>query len=225
MIDDSDWLTNMAGGLSAWHQSLADNLQQVTVLKYEDIIARDPSVLRTVADRFGVSCSNTEIAEIYDAVLFRNLLPQVGGHFYQGGNNKWRTVFRPENLEVIRSVGMSPVFHRFGYAGLEAGHVLPSRPSAAAPNKKSRGELGRDLYIENEHCRLDLDSPIVVTTNDDRVLESMQELFGSSRFRRLIRAGGGEWFNSTAASAEGKARLAKRERERSNGSKSLQRVA
>jgi hypothetical protein len=197
VIDDFEWISQMAKSLAFWHESLASNLRHVTVLKYEDLIARDPKALRSMAEAFGVSCDDQEIAEIYDAVLFRNLLPQVGGHFYQGGNDKWRGVFRPETMQIIREQGLEPVFRRFEYDGMDRRTRLTDRPSAVAPNRKCHGMLGRDLYLDGTHTRIHHDSPTLVASNDDRVFQSVRELLGSQLFCRLIQSGGGDWLHGT----------------------------
>ena len=110
MLDNPVVFDQSIRGLAEWHRQLLDNRDRVLVVRYEDLIARRRAPLLALAERLGVSLSETEIDAIYGRYLNRDLLPEKApGHYFRGGNDKWKQVFRPRHVQAFRDHGFDAI--------------------------------------------------------------------------------------------------------------------
>jgi hypothetical protein len=106
--------------MGLWKRRLMECADRVTVVRYDDLMAREAASVRRIAGRLGVELSDSEIGALYDRLLFRDLQPEVAaGHFHRGGNDKWRKSFERWHRALFARHGLRPFFDRFGYEGLE----------------------------------------------------------------------------------------------------------
>src|SRR5205823_3873327 len=110
LLDNRDWLDRQAGLLAGWLRRALGHRGRLHLVRYEDLVARDPAALRRVAARVGLGLSEAEVGRVYDRYLFRQLPGAYPGHFLRGGNDKWRQHLGRRHREAFARHGFRELF-------------------------------------------------------------------------------------------------------------------
>src|SRR6185312_13268617 len=158
IINDPAWLDHHAEGLAIWLRRLRAHRDRALVIRYEDLIARDPGVLERMAGAIGVPFARDDADRLYDQHLFRDLLPGTApGHFNRGGQDKWKRYFGSRHRDAFLRHGFRELFAEFGYEGIDE----PGEPTPAPVTEPSKpfqvqysGAVTHRFFSEPEWERL-----------------------------------------------------------------------
>jgi hypothetical protein len=152
VLDHAAFFRDTLEMLAEWFRQMHVNADHLTVVRYEDLEARRTRPLRALADRLGVALRDEEVGPLYDRFLNRDLLPgEAPGHFYRGGNDKWRHTFRPRHVRQMQAAGFGTICERWGY------DLSPPVGSVEAGPRRERGPSGQKSGV------IPLDTPYGLT--------------------------------------------------------------
>lgn len=126
VLDHPGFLDRAADRLAEWTAHLLVNRDRLHVVRYEDLAERRVSVLRRLAAHLGRPISDGEAEGLFANYLNRNLPANVPGHFYRGGNGKWRAAFTADDLRAVRARIPPQAFTAFGYPLPTAADLAPA---------------------------------------------------------------------------------------------------
>jgi hypothetical protein len=191
LLNNDHFFVKTVQGLAEWHRQLAANEGQLVVLRYEDLVARRRAPLQALADRLGVGLSEVEVGGLYDRYLHRELLPALApGHYYQGGNDKWKQVFLPRHVREFLAQGFQPVCERWGY------DLTPPEGSAASsaqggPSGQKAGVMPLDSLLGLKDDSLTLEPfPTRILSNSWEVSQAIRSALYGPDFLEHLNAGG-----------------------------------
>jgi hypothetical protein len=154
-------------GLANWHHQLIATQDRVVVLCYENLVARESRPLRALAERLGVALNDAEIAGLYERYLHRDLLPAVApGHYYRGGNDKWKQVFLAQHVRAFLAQGFQSICERWGYdLTFPQEGTATSRPEGG-PSGQKAGLLPLDSLLQLKDDSFNLEPfPLRILSN------------------------------------------------------------
>ena len=192
VLDDPAWVGHEAREMAEWYRRLAAHGGDATVVRYEDLVARDPRPVRAMAGRLGVPVDDAEAGRLYDRFLNRNLSDAQQGHFHRGGNDKWRGHFGRRHRDPFRRAGLRPVFDRWGYDGLDAVGDPPARedgPAEAFPVQKM-GAVAMAYWRRPEYEVLPGPIPYELRSTCPGAAAALRGVLLGDELRELLNAGG-----------------------------------
>jgi hypothetical protein len=179
--------------LAEWHRHLVSNEGRVVVLRYEDLVARQRRPLQALAERLGVGLSEEEIGGLYDRYLHRDLLPALApGHYYQGGNDKWKQYFHPRHLRQLVAAGFESICDRWGYdLALTPGSARAPASSEGGPTGQKAGALPLDTREGFPQETLAVEPyPLMVQSRSEEVSQALLAALYGPDFLEHLNAGG-----------------------------------
>jgi hypothetical protein len=193
MLDNPVVFDESVRGLAEWHRQLIANQDRVLVVRYEELIARKKAPLLALAERLGVKLSEAEIEALYDRYLNRDLLPeQAPGHYYRGGNDKWKQYYLPRHVRTFLAQGFEPICAHWQYD-----LTLPKRsPSAAecvegGPTGQRRGVLPLDSFFAADDSLECLEPyPLTIRSSSPDISQFIRAAVHGPEFLEHLNAGG-----------------------------------
>ncbi len=179
--------------LAAWHRQLIDNQDRVLVVRYEELIARKKGPLLALADRLGVRLCEAEIDTLYDRYLNRDLLPEdAPGHYYRGGNDKWKQHYGPRHVRAFLARGFEPICAHWRYdLKLPDGFPSGAERGEGGPTGQRRGVLPLDSFFAPDDslvCREPY--PLTIRSSSPDLSESIRAALHGPEFLEHLNAGG-----------------------------------
>jgi hypothetical protein len=193
LLDYPWFMFAAARKLAEWHRQLSANEGRVVVLRYEDLVARRRGPLQALADRLGVGLAEAEIDCLYDRYLHRELLPALApGHYYQGGNDKWKQYFHPRHLRQLLAAGFESICDRWGYdLALTPGSARAPASSEGGPTGQKAGALPLDTREGFPQVTLAVEPyPMMVQSRSEEVSQAIRSALYGPDFLEHLNAGG-----------------------------------
>ncbi len=191
ILDDPKWLKGTLVGLELWLRRLYENRSRVTILRYEDLVARKPEPVQEVAARLGVEVSLADIEALYDRLLFRNLVTGQPGHFYKGGTDRWKDYFQNEHIKTFAQAGFGRYFDCWGYEGLQEAE---SRKKTTNKDESFPPQMAVTVPVNfsysGRYKTMCGNIPMALIADSPELMEKVKAIFGGQDMHNLLNAGG-----------------------------------
>jgi hypothetical protein len=193
VLDNGAVFREVVALLAEWYRQLHANADRLTVVRYEDLEARQARPLRALAERLGVPLSDAEIDSVYDRFLHRDLLPEAApGHYFRGGNDKWKQFFLPRHVRQMKAAGFGPICERWGY------ELTRPTPSISRRGRREGGPSGQKtgalplgaLYRLNREQFASGPYPLLIHSRSREVNRLLQDVLLGPEFLTHLSAGG-----------------------------------
>jgi hypothetical protein len=193
VLDNAAFFRDSLAMLAEWFHQLHANEGRLTVVRYEDLEARQARPLQVLAERLGVALRDDEIGPLYGHYLHRDLLPGLAPrHYYRGGNDKWRGVFRPWHVRQMKALGFGPICQRWGY------DLTPPVRSPRVGPRVARGPSGQKsgvIPLDTPHglavkCFAPRPFPLFLQSRSRAVNRLLQDVLHGPEFLGHLSAGG-----------------------------------
>jgi hypothetical protein len=187
MLDDARFVDRAAAQLTDWTAHLLANRGRLHVVRYEDLAERRIDELQRMGAFLGMTVTEQEAGELFDACLNRNLSSRVPTHFHRGGSDKWRGEMTAADVARVRRSVPDEVFTAFGYPLPTAADLNPV-PFTGTPARRNGFQAClAEAYpfrpVPGRHG-------IQVTGTDEGMVAGLMTAFRDPEVLALLDAGG-----------------------------------
>ncbi len=115
-------------------QEALKNINDLYVIKYEDLCYRTEKTLREFCDCVGIMVSDEFIKKSKEKALFKQLSNAPEHHFTGGGKQRWKGYFTKKTLKLFKEMGLITLEEQMGYDILEEGFIETLSYQAVKPS-------------------------------------------------------------------------------------------
>ncbi|ACJ18617.1 sulfotransferase domain-containing protein [Coxiella burnetii] len=130
-------------------QEALKNINDLHVIKYEDLCYRTEETLREFCDYIGITVSDEFIKKWKEKALFKQLPKAPERHFTGGGKQRWKGYFTKKTLKLFKEMGLITLAEQMGYDVSEEDFTetrsYQIKPSSS-PMWLKKSQLNSSLY-------------------------------------------------------------------------------
>lgn len=115
LLQNEEWFEEMVKMLEAYFARIIRNLDDVIMVRYEDLLADPTATLQKLADAMGISTNGTDYKKIWEEGVKGKTLSDDRGHYWAPKENKWQEYLPPRYAERICDSRLHGYAKKLGY--------------------------------------------------------------------------------------------------------------